>query len=89
MERPSVSVTGTLVKIDWTEPDLFGSTIVSYEVHIEGNGGYQTYSGCLGTDQDIVDQTYCEIEMAQLADDLSLENNTPIRAIVRATSEEG
>lgn len=89
MAQPVVTITGTLIKIDWTEPNLFGSTIVSYEIQVEGTSGYQTYSGCLGTDQDIVDQTYCEMEMLQFADDLGLAINTPIRAKARATSEEG
>jgi hypothetical protein len=68
MSIPTTSITGTLVKITWTEPDDHSSSITEYDIQFLKSDSTFTsiLPSCNGADTTIRDQHYCEVEMTTI-----------------------
>lgn len=85
VETSLPTTTSTSVLINWSAPDAHSSPIIEYDVRIlTSTGLYLQTSSCPSTNQDLLDNTNCAVEMSDIIALTGLGRDTIIRVKVRA-----
>lgn len=68
MSIPTTSITGTLVKVTWTEPTDHSSAITEYDIQfLKSDSTFTSITAsCDASTPTIRDQHYCEVEMTAI-----------------------
>jgi hypothetical protein len=91
MSIPTTTISSTLVKVTWTEPNDHSSAITEYDIQfLKSDSTFTSITAsCNGATPTIRDQHYCEVDMTDIRTATGLTLGTLIQVKARAKNVKG